>query len=534
MENTRISNPLVDFQNPFYCPALPAATYLRGLRRSRSASDKYRNARSKIPKRRENTGHRSSSLFNAFSRMIDQQTSGDFRGDSDVDVVQYDSENDWIVGRNPRLGKGKASKRSRRALTPVLASPSTIGRSGISGANVASGRVLTLDRMGVFQPPGPHLTMGEENLTGALEFSSRPLQSTVLNRGILGNKRKREKFSDLLCTPRHTKSDPTMQDSDSFEVDVQHETIFYDITSSPALLPTVEPSIEQEKKIQKECESILWRIDAIAPGLRLRRRFTAMNQQEMQDIFDFLADHGLITPGILNVIRISGVTSLSLSASLSEGNSGLNISRHDILRTFGKPNSFECLVELSFSGSSIDDFDLVNIHHLPRLSALYLNGTGIGNEGVFLLVPLKLTLTKLSLAYNPCVTSISVPALILLDRLVFLSLLETSVDIIGLRSLATVAFDEYRGVDIEIPSVCEAYIDNMESMYCVDLKPPLISDPELVSSLAMLALKKNLAAHAERNREIVATGTRGEMVERLKSLLEKRRGDLLVAKMLGG
>ena len=47
---------------------------------------------------------------------------------------------------------------------------------------------------------------------------------------------------------------------------------------------------------------------------------------------------------------------------------------------FSKPNSFLFLSELSLSDASLQDFDMTYIHHLPRLSHLWLSNTGIGNE----------------------------------------------------------------------------------------------------------------------------------------------------------
>ncbi len=52
----------------------------------------------------------------------------------------------------------------------------------------------------------------------------------------------------------------------------------------------------------------------------------------------------------------------------------------DFISVFSRPNSFIFLTQLSFSGSQIQDFDLVHIQHLPRLSVLYLDNTRIGNE----------------------------------------------------------------------------------------------------------------------------------------------------------
>lgn len=50
------------------------------------------------------------------------------------------------------------------------------------------------------------------------------------------------------------------------------------------------------------------------------------------------------------------------------------------LAAFGRPNSFTFLTQLSFSGTPLQNFDLIHIHHLPKLSTLLLNNTGIGNE----------------------------------------------------------------------------------------------------------------------------------------------------------
>lgn len=79
---------------------------------------------------------------------------------------------------------------------------------------------------------------------------------------------------------------------------------------------------------------------------------------------------------------------------------------------------------------------------------------------MFLLVPLKRSLTQLSLAINPYIDDDAVPALLLLSNLTFLSILDTSIEMPGLRRLANTISAEERGIAIEIPSVCEHYIDS--------------------------------------------------------------------------
>ncbi|TFK34572.1 hypothetical protein BDQ12DRAFT_613296, partial [Crucibulum laeve] len=195
---------------------------------------------------------------------------------------------------------------------------------------------------------------------------------------------------------------------------------------------------------------------------------------------------------------------------------------------------FLFLSELSFTGTLIEDFDIVHIHHLSALSVLFLNNTGIGNEAIFLLVPLKRSLTHLSVATNPHIDDDAIPAILLLLKLSFISILDTSIKMSGLRRLAQAVFDEERVMDIEIPSTCERYIDNLKYKYLLHPRPPLITNPSACSQLSSAALKRNLEAHATQNPEIIASGTKLEMAQRLAELLTARQKDLLVRNLLQG
>ena len=76
------------------------------------------------------------------------------------------------------------------------------------------------------------------------------------------------------------------------------------------------------------------------------------------------------------------------------------------------------------------------------------------------MVYLKRTLTQLSLAKNPNIDNEAVPAILLLSKLSFLSIFDTSIEMIGLRRLAETIFEDNRAMDVEIPFICEAYIDS--------------------------------------------------------------------------
>ena len=71
-------------------------------------------------------------------------------------------------------------------------------------------------------------------------------------------------------------------------------------------------------------------------------------------------------------------------------------------------------------------------------------------------------------------------------------------------------------------------------MYLVDIEPPLIDCPDECSLLTINSLKKNLAAHAEKNPSISTAGARGDMLARLQEILTRRKMDLIVAHMLLG
>ncbi|KAF6746935.1 hypothetical protein DFP72DRAFT_921612 [Ephemerocybe angulata] len=248
----------------------------------------------------------------------------------------------------------------------------------------------------------------------------------------------------------------------------------------------------------------------------------------------FLTFLGALTAGtnhsMQEAFQQAGITAVSLDASSSEGQFTCG---NDVLKSLGKPGTFLHLTELLFNGSRIKDFNLVYLHHLPKLSVLNLDNTGIGNEAVYLLVPLKRTLTVLSLAMNPNITSESVPALLLLANLAFLSILGTGVDMDGLRLIAKTILEEGRNIDIEIPCACKDYMDNLGSMYLVHIQPPLVASPDDCSSLSIATVKENLAAHSKQNPRIMASGTRDEMIARLQDLLTKRQMDLVVAWLVG-
>ncbi|KIY68015.1 hypothetical protein CYLTODRAFT_352175 [Cylindrobasidium torrendii FP15055 ss-10] len=275
------------------------------------------------------------------------------------------------------------------------------------------------------------------------------------------------------------------------------------------------------------------RLDKILPGIRMKRRLSALPTQTHQAVADFLGDQGFLNPRVMTMLRTSEIRALSMTESMDE-ESGLNIGSRDIIKVFNEPNSFTFLTYLSFSGCRVLDMDIMYIQHLPKLAILLLNNTGISNEAVYSLTSLKRTLTHLNLATNPHIDNDAIPALLILKKLSFFSILDTGVDVVGLRRLARVIHDEERIVDVEIPDEGERYLNCIHSKYLVKIQPPLISRPGMCAQASAAALKRNLQAHAEVNPVILAAGTKAEMRDRLEGILKTREADLVLYEMVLG
>ncbi|THU88984.1 hypothetical protein K435DRAFT_678904 [Dendrothele bispora CBS 962.96] len=264
--------------------------------------------------------------------------------------------------------------------------------------------------------------------------------------------------------------------------------------------------------------------DAARGGLR---------QKSHQGVVDFLGKEGLLNERVMEVFRSSEVRKIVLGASMSD-EGGLNLGGRGVLDVLDKPNSFMFLTEIDFGGTKLEDGDLAKIGRLPKLTSVGLDQTGIGNEGIFNLVPLKQTLLRLSIAMNPDVDDDAVPALVVLHKLSKLCIIDTGIGMGGLRRMAKVIDEEGRVIDVEIPARCEEYVESIPTRYVLYPQPPLIALPAMCAKLSAGALKRNLEAHKSVNGSILAGGTKEEMRERLQEILRIREMDMVVWGMVFG
>lgn len=87
------------------------------------------------------------------------------------------------------------------------------------------------------------------------------------------------------------------------------------------------------------------------------------------------------------------------------------------------------------------------------------------STSVFLLVPLKRSLAELDLAFNSEITDDAFPALAILRKLRFLTLLSTRVEMPGLRTYCTNIRAHGRTMELEVPRECEIYIERKSVIF---------------------------------------------------------------------
>ncbi|KAG6817233.1 hypothetical protein H0H87_011290 [Tephrocybe sp. NHM501043] len=408
--------PSIDVNNPFYCPAVPATSYIKSLQ-----NQVRRKTRSKVQSRRNNR------LVVSFARVLKNALLTDAFDSSD------DENYDAAACINLHLSANHAS--------PTSSSSSDDGN-----------------------PMSATIPLWEHE----------DEQDSWEEVFVVPKKRKRANFSDICGPPKYARSVLSAHDS-SFDVSVKRETLCYsDGPASPLEPKPLFPAASQESASALElrvrdleerlfgpaigtespCDihAFIDRLDDMLPGIRLKERLSQLSVISHQSIIDFLGANGMDMRDHANTART--------------------------LAVFNQPNSFLFVSELSLRDIHVHNFNFTHIHHLPRLATLLLDNTSISNEAIFLLLPLKHTLTQLSIGSNPAINDDAVPALLLLSKLSFLSILDTGILMPGIRRLAHTIYIEERAIDIEIPSACEEYIEALDKKYELDPRPPLITAPE--------------------------------------------------------
>lgn len=170
--------PIVDDNNPLYCPAIPATLYLKSLRGRFNKSG---------------WSHRRPALFQSFARTLEQSTRTE---DSDDDDDTIGS--DWILGNYYALGLKQSLVRRQHLVSSVTGE---------------------LDH-------DPIQEKSIDYLASPKRFKGFSLKRKLC-------------FSDLGAPPKYARSQPSFHNS-SFDIEVQHEKLEYfsnTMESSPQKAP---------------------------------------------------------------------------------------------------------------------------------------------------------------------------------------------------------------------------------------------------------------------------------------------------------
>jgi hypothetical protein len=221
--------PVVDDNNPLYCPAIPAALYLKSLR-GRS----YKSGRSR----------RHPDLFQSFARTLEQSTRTQ---DSDNDDSM---ESDRILGNYYVPGH-----------KPSLVRHQHLGRfySSVTGE---------LDHHSI-----------REKYINCLASPKRFQRFSL-----------KHKFSssDLGAPSKYARSQLSFHDS-SFDIEVQREKLEYfmnTLESSPQRVP------QHPRTEMPDVKTLADRLDSALPGIRLRERLLALKHHTPEAFMDFMSENG--------------------------------------------------------------------------------------------------------------------------------------------------------------------------------------------------------------------------------------------------
>jgi hypothetical protein len=142
------------------------------------------------------------------------------------------------------------------------------------------------------------------------------------------------------------------------------------------------------------------------------------------------------------------------------------------------------------------------------------------------------TLTTLNIANNDGITDEARFVFGPLYKLKALFLRGTNMSMPALRQL--VANDLAKGCRLlSIPAHAIETINNMQEKYAVDIPAGYIEDPTKVDHVTVPVLKRNLELHAKFNKDVQVTGTKVELIHRLKVLLGNRHADMRIMSVLG-
>ena len=244
-----------------------------------------------------------------------------------------------------------------------------------------------------------------------------------------------------------------------------------------------------------------------------------------KEIAKILSERGWWSPLLLGFFVDKPVDEILLSHSIDRGHPTAYLAQ------LFRMGAFARLLRLDISHVSLSLHDISLLRLLPRLSSLDISSTNATNHHLLHLATHEGSLRDLNVSGNVAINDDCRVPLTVLSKLQTLHLRGTEVTVPCLRLLVYALPINCRFVTL--PLHCLNFLNNRHRHYCTAIPVGYVEDPRKVPNLALPMLKKNLELHKKANADILTTGNKVDLMDRLSSLLCARIADGRVIRRVG-
>ncbi|PWW80649.1 hypothetical protein C7212DRAFT_164599 [Tuber magnatum] len=272
----------------------------------------------------------------------------------------------------------------------------------------------------------------------------------------------------------------------------------------------------------------------LLPQNDFRELVELVEEDAAQGVADLVTKKNCWSPELLDSFRGSELRFLDLSTPSSPPSEILIPDKPPalILRSLYQQDQFVALTTLSLRNTQLSNNDLSLLMLLTSLADLDISNTGLGVHSLHHIVCHHRTLVQLNLSHNQGMDDDCRVPLAALPKLARIYLRGTNISMPGLRRLVTGALPGNCRL-LSLPNHCITYLNNRESHYSMDIPDSYAHDPKKLENMNLPELKRNLELHARANSEILLTGSKSELFNRLNNVLQSRLADARIIKVLG-
>lgn len=256
---------------------------------------------------------------------------------------------------------------------------------------------------------------------------------------------------------------------------------------------------------------------------------------DIQDLADEITTQDCWSPQLLSLFGPTPLETLKLSPPSTSA--ALSLAPHSastLLAPLLTQGHFTSLTSVSLRSLTLHDDDLALLRLLPNLTHLDFCSTNITTHSLHHLITHRHSLQTLNIANNPLISDDARIILRPLTSLRSLFLRGTSFSLPALRLLALQDLPKSCRI-LSLPAAAIEHLNTRGEKYALDIPEGLMSEPDgdRIAGLTLPFLKRNLEWHQKANRELQVTGTKVELVARLKGVLWNRKGDEAILRVLG-